>query len=683
MTSPFASPFAFAPPRGSGSPATAPPAPPAPLPPFPPTAPRLDPRLPAGPLDSAWQRCRESLPLISPANKRKLRVLVVGSGLAGASAAATLAEQGYRVQLVTYHDSPRRAHSVAAQGGINAAKNYAGDGDSIGRLFRDTLKGGDFRAREAGCHRLAEISGAIIDQCVAQGVPFAREYGGNLANRNFGGALVSRTFYARGQTGQQLLYGAYQALMRQVAAGRVELLTRREMVELICVDGVARGVVCRHGLSGALETFTAHAVLLASGGYSNVFYLSTNAVKSNVSAIWRAHLQGACFANPCFTQIHPTCIPAGDIWQSKLTLMSESLRNDGRVWLPAQAGDGRQAAAIPEAERDYFLERQYPTYGNMVPRDVASRRARELCLEGRGVGPGGRGVYLDLAEAIRRDGREAIESRYGNLLEMYARITGEDPIASPLRIYPAPHYTMGGLWVDYHLMSTIPGLFVLGEANFSEHGANRLGASALMQGLADGYFIAPATVTAWLAGHPQPQIGADHPACRAAVAAAKVRIAALRPEAARPVGGDGTGGRTVTDLHRELGLLMIEVCGISRSAPELRRGLAAVEALRQEFRDRVRVPDHGAGPDEALERALRLEDFLGLADLMLRDALAREESCGAHFREEFQTPEGEAQRDDARFAHIAAWEHREGAQPERHTEPLTFSAMAPSQRNYR
>jgi succinate dehydrogenase / fumarate reductase flavoprotein subunit len=648
---------------------------------------RLDPQLPGGPLDSAWQRCRQGLPLIAPANKRKLRLLVVGSGLAGASAAATLAEQGYRVQLITYHDSPRRAHSVAAQGGINAAKNYAADGDSIERLFRDTVKGGDFRAREAGCHRLAEISGAIIDQCVAQGVPFAREYGGTLANRSFGGALVSRTFYARGQTGQQLLYGAYQALMRQVAAGRVELFSRREMVELIRVDGVARGVVCRHGLSGELEVFTAEAVLLASGGYSNVFYLSTNAVKSNASAIWRAYRQGACFANPCFTQIHPTCIPAGDTWQSKLTLMSESLRNDGRVWLPQCPGDGRPAAAIPEEERDYFLERQYPTYGNMVPRDVASRRARELCLEGRGVGPGGRGVYLDLADAIARDGRPAIEARYGNLLEMYSRITGEDPIAAPLRIYPAPHYTMGGLWVDYQLMSTIPGLFVLGEANFSEHGANRLGASALMQGLADGYFIAPATVTAWLAGHPQPPIQADHPACRAALAAAGARIAALRPAPGRPVGvrpgGQGGGARTATDLHRELGLLMIEVCGISRSAPELRRGLEGVEALRQEFAEEVRLPDHGPGPDEALEKALRLEDFLGLADLMLRDALAREESCGAHFREEFQTPEGEAQRDDEHFAHIAAWEFRPEGAPVRHSEPLEFTALVPSRRIYR
>ena len=643
----------------------------------------LDPRLPGGPLASAWERCRQDLPLISPTNRRRLPLLVVGSGLAGASAAATLAEQGYPVRLITYHDSPRRAHSVAAQGGINAAKNYAGDGDSIERLFRDTVKGGDFRARESGCHRLAEISGAIIDQCVAQGVPFAREYGGTLANRSFGGTLVSRTFYARGQTGQQLLYGAYQALMRQVAAGRVELLTRREMVELIRVDGVARGVVCRHGLSGALEVHTGQAVLLASGGYSNVFYLSTNAVKSNVSALWRAYRQGACFANPCFTQIHPTCIPAGDPWQSKLTLMSESLRNDGRVWVPARPGDGRPAAAIEEAERDYFLERQYPTYGNMVPRDVASRRARELCLAGHGVGPGGRGVYLDLADAIARDGRAAIEARYGNLLEMYARITGEDPRNTPLRIYPAPHYTMGGLWVDYQLMSTIPGLFVLGEANFSEHGANRLGASALMQGLADGYFIAPATVTAWLASHPQPAIPADHPACRAALAAAQARIDALRQKANRPGAAGGGGGRTPTDLHRELGLLMIEVCGISRSAPELQRGLVAVEALRQEFEAGVRVPDHGTGPDEALERALRLEDFLGLADLMLRDALAREESCGAHFREEHQTAEGEARRDDENFAHIAAWEIQPQGPPRRLSEPLTFSSLEPQARSYR
>jgi succinate dehydrogenase / fumarate reductase flavoprotein subunit len=620
------------------------------------------------------------MPLIAPASKRRLRILVVGSGLAGASAAATLAEQGYRVQVVTYHDSPRRAHSVAAQGGINAAKNYANDGDSIERLFRDTVRGGDFRAREAGCHRLAEISNAIIDQCVAQGVPFAREYGGTLATRSFGGAQVSRTFYARGQTGQQLLLAVHQALLRQVEAGRVELLARRDMLDLITVDGVARGVVCRHQLSGELETFTAEAVLLASGGYSNVYFLSTNAVKSNATAIWRAHLRGAFFANPCFTQIHPTCIPAGDAWQSKLTLMSESLRNDGRIWLPARPGDGRPPPEIPQSERDYFLERQYPSYGNMVPRDVASRRARERCLAGHGVGPGGRSVYLDLAEAIATEGREAIEARYGNLLAMYERITGEDPTATPMRIYPAPHYTMGGLWVDYHLMSTVPGLFVLGEANFSEHGANRLGASALMQGLADGSFIAPATVTAWLAGQPLPPLDPHHPACREAVATVAARIAAVRASC-----GSRTpaAGRPVDAFHRALGLLMIDVCGISRRAEGLQRGLSELEVLRAEFAEEVIVPDHGSGIDTELEKALRLEDFLGLAELMLRDALAREESCGAHFREEHQSPDGEALRDDARFAHIAAWEHRPAAPPRRHTEPLAYSAVTPSRRDYR
>ena len=634
----------------------------------------LDPRVPTGAVEAAWQRCRSDLPLISPPNKRRLRLLVVGSGLAGASAAASLAEQGYCVQLLTYHDSPRRAHSVAAQGGINAARNYANDGDSVQRLFRDTVKGGDFRAREAGCHRLAEISGAIIDQCVAQGVPFAREYGGTLATRSFGGAQVSRTFYARGQTGQQLLYGAYQALMRQVAAGRVELLTRRDMLELITVDGVARGVVSRHQLSGALEVFTAHAVLLASGGYSNVYFLSTNAVKSNASAILAAHRRGAWFANPCFTQIHPTCIPSGDPGQSKLTLMSESLRNDGRLWVPARPGDGRPPAAIPEAERDYFLERQYPAFGNMVPRVVASRRARELCLAGHGVGPGARAVYLDLAEAIERDGLPAIEARYGNLLQMYERITGEDPRCVPLRIYPAPHYTMGGLWVDYHLMSTVPGLFVLGEANFSEHGANRLGASALMQGLADGTFIAPATVTAWLAGVAHPEVTPDHPACREALAAVAARIDALCA-----IGG----GRPVDAFHRALGALMIDTCGISRSGPALERGLADLAALQAAFRQDLALPDPGTPIDPELEKALRLEDFLALAELMVRDALAREESCGAHFREEHQSESGEARRDDARFAHIAAWEHRPGAPPRRHVEPLQYSAISLSERNYR
>jgi succinate dehydrogenase / fumarate reductase flavoprotein subunit len=639
---------------------------------------RPDPRLPGGPLPGAWQRCRETLPLVAPARRRQLRILVVGTGLAGASAAATLAEQGYQVRVITYHDSPRRAHSVAAQGGINAARNYAGDGDSVERLFQDTIRGGDFRAREAGCYRLAELSGAIIDQCVAQGVPFAREYGGTLSTRSFGGTLVSRTFYARGQTGQQLLYGACQALMRQVAAGRVELLPRRELLELVTDDGVARGAICRNLVSGALETHTAHAVLLASGGYSNVFHLSTNAVKSNASAIWRAHRQGAWFANPCFTQIHPTCIPSGDPAQSKLTLMSESLRNDGRVWVPAAATDSRPAAAIPEAERDYFLERQYPRFGNMVPRDVASRRARERCLEGHGVGPGGRSVYLDLGEAIARDGRAAIEARYGNLLEMYGRITGDDPTRTPMRICPAPHYTRGGLWVDYHLMSNLPGLFVLGEANFSEHGANRLGASALMQGLADGYFIAPATVAAWLAGQPQPDLAPDHPACRVARARASARIAALRRSPAA-----GVAPVTADSLHRELGLLMIEACGISRRADRLRAAGAELESLRELFRERLHVPDHGCGLDPELEKALRLEDFLDLAGLMLADALAREESCGAHFREEHQTAEGEARRDDARFAHIAAWEHGGEAPPRRHEEPLTFVASRPDRRNYR
>jgi succinate dehydrogenase / fumarate reductase flavoprotein subunit len=634
----------------------------------------LDPRVPAGAVETAWQRCRSDLPLISPPNKRRLRLLVVGSGLAGASAAASLAEQGYCVQLLTYHDSPRRAHSVAAQGGINAARNDANDGDSVQRLFRDTVKGGDFRAREAGCHRLAELSVAIIDQCVAQGVPFAREYGGTLATRSFGGAQVSRTFYARGQTGQQLLYGAYQALMRQVAAGRVELLPRRDMLELITVDGVARGVVSRHQLSGALEVFTANAVLLASGGYSNVYFLSTNAVKSNASAILAAHRRGAWLANPCFTQIHPTCIPSGDPGQSKLTLMSESLRNDGRLWVPARPGDGRPPAAIPEAERDYFLERQYPAFGNMVPRDVASRRARELCLAGQGVGPGARAVYLDLAEAIERDGLPAIEARYGNLLQMYERITGEDPRCAPLRIYPAPHYTMGGLWVDYHLMSTVPGLFVLGEANFSEHGANRLGASALMQGLADGTFIAPATVTAYLAGVAQPAVTPDHPACREALAAVAARIEALRA-----IGG----GRPVDAFHRALGALMIDTCGISRNGPALARGLEELAALQAAFREDLALPDPGTPIDPELEKALRLEDFLALAELMLRDALAREESCGAHFREEHQSGGGEARRDDDRFAHIAAWEYRPGAPPQRHHEPLHYTALSPSERSYR
>ena len=632
------------------------------------------PRLPSGPIADAWRRTKEGLPLISPLRKGQIEVLVVGTGLAGASAAATLAQQGYRVTVLSFHDSPRRAHSVAAQGGINAARPVAVDGDSVSRLFADTLKGGDFRAREAGCQRLAEISSGIIDQCVAQGVPFAREYGGSLATRSFGGALVSRTFYARGQTGQQLLYGAYQALMRQVELGRVRLLSRRDVLELITVNGVARGVVARHLLNGALEVHTARTVLLCTGGYSNVYFLSTNALKSNTSAIWRAHRKGALFANPCFTQIHPTCIPSGDAFQSKLTLMSESLRNDGRIWLPKQSGDTRPAEEIPEDERDYFLERMYPTYGNMTPRDVASRRARELCNAGRGVGPGGRSVYLDLNDAIKTEGKNAIAARYGNLMTMYERISGDDPYRKPMRIYPAPHYTMGGLWVDYQLMSTVPGLFVLGEANYSEHGANRLGASALMQGLADGYFIAPATVTAWLAGTPAEAISADHPDCREALNSCKHRIDALL---------NNDGSTPVDSFHRELGSMMIDRCGISRDANGLRDGMDQVAALEQRFHAEVRVPGDANSPNAELEKALRLSDFFGLAQLMLRDALTREESCGAHFREEHQTADGEALRDDDNFAHIAAWEHNGNDEPIRHAEPLQFTALQPSTRSYR
>ncbi len=635
---------------------------------------KLDAHIPSGPLDTCWTRHKDSLPLLSPANKAKRTLIVVGTGLAGASAAASLAELGYTVHAFCYQDSARRAHSIAAQGGINAAKNYANDGDSVWRLFYETIKGGDFRAREANVYRLAEVSGAIIDQCVAQGVPFAREYGGGLANRSFGGALVSRTFYARGQTGQQLLLGAYSALARQVAAGKVLMHPRTEMLDLVVVDGHARGIVTRDLVTGRIELWAGDAVLLCTGGYSNVFYLSTNAKGCNATAIWRAHRRGAGFANPCFTQIHPTCIPQAGEYQSKLTLMSESLRNDGRVWVPRRAGDTRPASAIPEEERDYYLERMYPSYGNLTPRDVASRAAKRMCDEGRGVGPGGRGVFLDLTGAVRTQGRAVIEERYGNLFEMYQRITGEDPYEVPMRIYPAPHYTMGGLWVDYNLMSTIPGLFVLGEANFSDHGANRLGASALMQGLADGYFIAPYTVTGYLASTRLAPVSTDHQAFRAAQAEVEERTRRLVSL---------SGPRSVDELHRELGSVMWNLCGMSRTAAGLRQAMERIAELRQRFWQEVRVPGGAEDLNQELEKAGRVVDYLELADLMCRDALAREESCGGHFREEYQTPDGEARRDDEHFAHVAVWEWSGDEQPpRRHTEPLSFANVQLTTRSY-
>ncbi len=639
------------------------------------TAVKLDSRVPDGPIATRWERCKFEMKLVNPANKRRLSVLVVGSGLAGASAAATLAELGYDVDCFCFQDSPRRAHSIAAQGGINAAKNYQNDGDSVHRLFYDTVKGGDFRARESNVHRLAEISVAIIDQCVAQGVPFAREYGGLLANRSFGGAQVSRTFYARGQTGQQLLLGAYQALTRQVELGKVRMHPRTEMLDLVVEDGRACGIIVRDLLTGEIRRHAGHAVVLATGGYGNVFYLSTNAKGSNATAIWRAHRRGALFANPCYTQIHPTCIPVSGDYQSKLTLMSESLRNDGRIWVPKQAGDSRRPADIPESERDYYLERRYPAFGNLVPRDIASRAAKQVCDEGRGVGPGGLGVYLDFAEAIQRVGRPTIEERYGNLFEMYEKITGDDPYTTPMRIYPAVHYTMGGLWVDYRLMSNLPGLFVLGEANFSDHGANRLGASALMQGLADGYFVLPATIGDYLAGLPKGRPGTDSPAFVAAEADVRGRIERLL--AAR-------GKRTVDSFHRELGQLLWTHCGMARNASGLRTALDRIPALREEYWSDVRVLGGGEQLNQSLEKAGRVGDFFELAELICRDALHREESCGGHFREEYQTPEGEAQRDDERFAYVAAWEWTgAGNEPGLHRESLEFEYVKPSQRSYK
>jgi succinate dehydrogenase / fumarate reductase flavoprotein subunit len=635
----------------------------------------LDARIPAGPIAAKWSEHRFAMKLVNPANKRKYTVIMVGSGLAGAGGAASLAELGYRVKCFCYQDSPRRAHSIAAQGGINAAKNYRNDGDSIARLFYDTVKGGDFRAREANVHRLAEISVNIIDQCVALGVPFAREYGGLLDNRSFGGAQVSRTFYARGQTGQQLLLGAYQALERQIGAGTVQMFSRHEMVDLILIDGRARGIVVRDMVSGELEAHPGDAVCLATGGYGNVFHLSTNAQGCNATAIWRAWKHGAGFANPCFTQIHPTCIPVSGDHQSKLTLMSESLRNDGRVWVPGNAADvAKRPAEIPEADRDYYLERMYPGFGNLAPRDIASRAAKRVCDEGRGVGPGGRGVYLDFADAIARLGEDVVREKYGNLFEMYERITDENPYRTPMRIYPAMHYTMGGLWVDYNLMSTIPGLFVLGEANFSDHGANRLGASALMQGLADGYFIIPATMGHYLAGVAPGLPAADHPEVRGALERSSQRITGLL----------GTRGkRSPASFHRELGHIMWEYCGMARNRAGLQEALRRLPALREEFQSNLSVIGSNAELNQQLEQAGRVADFLELGELLARDALEREESCGGHFREEYQD-DGEARRDDARFAHAAVWEYRgEGNTPGRHVEPLAFEHVKLATRSYK
>jgi succinate dehydrogenase / fumarate reductase flavoprotein subunit len=630
---------------------------------------------PAGPIETRWERHKFEMKLVNPANKRKYSLIVVGSGLAGASAAASLAELGYDVSCFCYQDSPRRAHSIAAQGGINAAKNYQNDGDSVFRLFYDTVKGGDFRARESNVYRLAELSVNIIDQCVAQGVPFAREYGGVLANRSFGGAQVSRTFYARGQTGQQLLLGAYQALERQIGLGKVRMYPRHEMLELVTVGGKARGIVVRDMVTGALESHAADAVILATGGYGNVFYLATYAKGCNVTAIWRAYKKGALFGNPCYTQIHPTCIPVTGDHQSKLTLMSESLRNDGRIWVPLRKGDTRPPGQIPEAERDYYLERKYPSFGNLVPRDVASRNAKQVCDEGRGVGASGFGVYLDFGDAIKRLGQDAIAEKYGNLFDMYERITDEDPYKVPMRIYPASHYTMGGLWVDYDLMTTIPGLHCLGEANFSDHGANRLGASALMQGLCDGYFVIPYTIGHYLASNKLDKVGTDAPEFKQAEASASERTRTLL---------DVKGTRTVDSFHRELGKIMWEHCGMARNRAGLETALQKIPALREQFWKDVRVPGTGAELNQSLEKAGRVADFLELGELMCRDALTREESCGGHFREEHQTPEGEAQRDDARFQHVAAWEYAgDGQAPKRHQEPLEFEYVHPSQRSYK
>ncbi|MFW6106200.1 MAG: fumarate reductase/succinate dehydrogenase flavoprotein subunit [Desulfovermiculus sp.] len=635
----------------------------------------LDGKCPSGPLKDKWDNHRQAMKLVNPANKRKYRVLVVGSGLAGASAAASLGELGYNVEVFCYQDSTRRAHSIAAQGGINAPKNYPNDGDSIFRLFYDTVKGGDFRSREANVYRLATVSSQIIDQCVAQGVPFARDYGGYLVNRSFGGAQVSRTFYARGQTGQQLLLGAYQALSRQVKAGTVRIHPKTEMLDLVVVDGEAKGITVRDLVSGRIDSYAGDAVVLATGGYANVFYLSTNAMGCNVTAAFRAHKRGAFFANPCYTQIHPTCIPVTGTHQSKLTLMSESLRNDGRIWVPKNKGDTRPPQEIPEAERDYYLERKYPSFGNLAPRDIASRAAKEVCDEGRGVGPTGYGVYLDFADAIKRLGREAIEERYGNLFEMYELITAENAYEQPMRIYPAPHYTMGGLWVDYNLESNLPGLFVIGEANFSDHGANRLGASALMQGLADGYFVLPYTIANYLAQTTPGKTGIEDEAFKASTRDVQDRIGALLSI---------QGTKTVNEFHRELGNIMWENCGMARSEESLKQALQTIPALRDEFWKNVAVPGKDADLNQELEKALRVADFLEFGELMAHDALSRNESCGGHFRIEYQTEDHEAMRDDQNYAYVAAWEFTGvGQKPQLHTEPLHFENVELAVRSYK
>ena len=636
---------------------------------------KLDPKIPDGPLAEKWDRHRFASKLVNPANKRKFNIIVVGSGLAGASASASLAELGYNVKTFCLQDSPRRAHSIAAQGGINAAKNYQNDGDSIYRLFYDTIKGGDFRAREANVYRLAQVSNNIIDQCVAQGVPFAREYGGQLANRSFGGAQVSRTFYARGQTGQQLLLGAYSALMRQVNKGKVEMFSRREMLDLVIIDGQAQGIITRNMLTGDIESHAAHAVVLATGGYGNAYFLSTNAMASNVTAAWRAYKKGACFANPCFVQIHPTCIPVHGDYQSKLTLMSESLRNDGRVWVPKNPGDTRPPAEIPEDERDYYLENKYPSFGNLVPRDVASRNAKEQCDQGKGVGPTKLAVYLDFSDAINRDGAALINQKYGNLFHMYEKITAANPMLEPMMIFPAVHYTMGGLWVDYNLMSNIPGLFVLGEANFSDHGANRLGASALMQGLADGYFIIPYTIGNYLATISSPLQDTGHQAFSQAAAESTEKINKLLAI---------KGKKTVDEIHRELGLVMWDACGMARNEAGLQKAMSKIPAIREEFWQNVTIPGSGQELNQSLERAGRVADFIEFAELMVVDALSRKESCGCHLREESQTEEHEAKRDDANYSHVSVWEYTgEDKSPKFHKEPLIFENVEPSQRSYK